>query len=98
MVLQSSPMNSTKSREVIWGGRIITAAKINAEQARRRAVAAGREADRAGAHCVAPSNGGLRRAGATLTNHRPMPQRRLWRPPSLQGLVNNKANMEHSRA
>jgi hypothetical protein len=47
MVLQSSPMNSTKSREVIWGGRIITAAKINAEQARQRAVEAVREADRA---------------------------------------------------
>jgi hypothetical protein len=45
-------MNSTKSREVIWGGRIITAAKINAEQARQRAVEAVREADRAGAHCA----------------------------------------------
>jgi hypothetical protein len=38
-------MTSTKSREVIWGGRIV-AAKISAEQARRRAVEAVREADR----------------------------------------------------
>jgi hypothetical protein len=40
------PMNSTKSREVILSGRIM-AAKISAEQARERAVAAVREADRA---------------------------------------------------
>jgi hypothetical protein len=43
------PMNSTKSREVIWGGRI-RAAKANAESARRRAMEAAREADRAEAH------------------------------------------------
>jgi hypothetical protein len=42
-------MNSTKSREVIWGGRV-SAAKINAEQARKRAVEAVREADRTEAH------------------------------------------------
>jgi len=42
-------MNSTKSREVIWGGRV-SAAKINAEQARNRAVGAVREANRAEAH------------------------------------------------
>ena len=42
-------MNSTKSREVIWGGRV-GAAKINAEQARKRAREAAREADRAEAH------------------------------------------------
>lgn len=42
-------MNSTKSRGVIWGGRI-SAAKINAEQARKRAREAAREADRAEAH------------------------------------------------
>ena len=42
-------MNSTKSREVIWGGRV-SAAKINAEHARKRAVEAIREADRAEAH------------------------------------------------
>jgi hypothetical protein len=42
-------MNSTKSREVIWGGRI-RAAKMNAEQARQRAIETAREADRAEAH------------------------------------------------
>jgi hypothetical protein len=42
-------MNSTKSREVIWGGRI-SAAKISAEQARKCATEAIREADRAEAH------------------------------------------------
>ena len=42
-------MSSTKSREVIWGGRI-TAAKLNAEHARNRATEAVREADRAEAH------------------------------------------------
>jgi len=42
-------MNSTKSREVIWGGRV-NAAKINAEHARKRATEALREADRAEAH------------------------------------------------
>jgi hypothetical protein len=39
-------MSSTKSREVIWGGRI-GAAKINAESARERAKEAAREADSA---------------------------------------------------
>src|SRR6266550_4639078 len=42
-------MSSTKSREVIWGGRI-DAAKINAESARQRALEAAREADRAEAY------------------------------------------------
>jgi hypothetical protein len=42
-------MNSTKSREVIWGGRI-RAAKMNAEHARQRTIEAAREADRAEAH------------------------------------------------
>jgi hypothetical protein len=42
-------MNATKSREVIWGGRV-SAAKLNAEAARKRAVEAVREADRAEAH------------------------------------------------
>ena len=42
-------MNATKSREVIWGGRI-GATKISAEQACKRAVEAVREADRAEAH------------------------------------------------
>jgi hypothetical protein len=39
-------MNATKSREVIWGNRI-SAAKADAEHARKRAVEAAREADRA---------------------------------------------------
>jgi hypothetical protein len=39
-------MNSTKSREVIWGGRV-SAAKITPEHARRQAVEAVREEDRA---------------------------------------------------
>ena len=42
-------MNATKSREVIWGGRV-SAAKISAEEACKRAVEAVREADRAEAH------------------------------------------------
>ncbi|WP_407174524.1 hypothetical protein [Bradyrhizobium sp. STM 3562] len=42
-------MNSTKSREVIWGGRV-SAARVNAEAARKRATEAIREADRAEAH------------------------------------------------
>jgi hypothetical protein len=42
-------MNATKSREVIWGGRV-RAAKMNAEQARKRAVEAARDADRAEAY------------------------------------------------
>jgi hypothetical protein len=40
------PPMSTKSREVIYGGRII-GAKIRAEGARKRAAEAVREADRA---------------------------------------------------
>ena len=39
-------MSATKSREVIWGGRI-KLAKMNAEHARKRAEEAAREADRA---------------------------------------------------
>jgi hypothetical protein len=42
-------MNSTKSRERIWGGQI-RAAKMNAEAARQRATEATREADRAEAY------------------------------------------------
>src|SRR4051794_41898898 len=38
----------TKSREVIWGGRV-GAAKISAEHARKRAIEAAREADAADA-------------------------------------------------
>jgi hypothetical protein len=39
----------TKSREVIYGGRV-RAAKMNADRARKLAVEAAREADRAEAH------------------------------------------------
>jgi len=41
-----SPMNATKSREVIWGDRV-RAAKAGAEHAHKRAFEAAREADRA---------------------------------------------------
>jgi hypothetical protein len=43
------PAMGTRSREVIWGGRI-GAAKINAEEAHRRAKEAAREADHAEAY------------------------------------------------
>jgi len=55
-------MNATKSREVIWGGRV-SAAKISAEEARKRAVEAVREADRAGGSRLVAANGGLRWPG-----------------------------------
>ena len=42
-------MDSTKSREFIWGGRI-RAAKMNAEHARKHALVAERNADRAEAY------------------------------------------------
>ena len=42
-------MASTKSRQVLWSGRIM-AAKINAEHARQRAVEVIPEADRAEAY------------------------------------------------
>ena len=41
----------TKSREVIYGGRV-RAAQVNAERARKLAIEAAREADRAEAHAV----------------------------------------------
>jgi hypothetical protein len=44
-------MDSTKSREVIWGGRN-RAAKMNAERAGQHVTEAAREADRAEAHAV----------------------------------------------
>ena len=52
------PINSTKSREVIWGGRIM-AAKVGAEHGRNRAVEAVREADRAEAHACSMRMGGF---------------------------------------
>ena len=68
------PAMGTKSREVIWGGRI-GAAKINAEEARRRAKEAARAAEHAEAYAFA-AHGGLRWACATVPNHLAMPQRR----------------------
>jgi hypothetical protein len=78
-------MNATKSREVIWGGRIM-AAKISAERARKRAVEAVREADRAEARGggawggVVPADGRLWRAGAALPGHRLVSKRRIPLP------------------
>src|SRR6516225_1569037 len=57
----------TKSREVIWSGRIM-ATKTRAQEARQRAQEAAREADRAE---VAGPHGRLWRPGATLPDHRP---------------------------
>jgi hypothetical protein len=68
---------STKSRQVIYGSRI-AGAKIRAEEARKRAVEAAREADRADAEAMVHPHGRLWRTGAAVPNHRPMPQRRLW--------------------
>jgi len=48
----------TKSREVIYGGRI-RAAKMNVDRARKLAVEAAREADRAEAHALVPAYGRL---------------------------------------
>jgi hypothetical protein len=61
----------SKSREVIYGGRII-GAKIRAEGA-RAAQKAVREADRAAAAMVDP-DGSLWRTGATIADDRAMPQ------------------------
>jgi hypothetical protein len=60
----------TKSREVIYGGRV-RAAKMNADRARKLAVEAAREADRAEAHAV-PAYGRLWWTGSALANHRAM--------------------------
>jgi hypothetical protein len=65
----------TKSREVIYGGRV-RAAKMNADRARKLAVEAAREADRAEAHAF-PAYGGLWRTSSALANHRAMSQRGL---------------------
>ena len=64
-------MSSTKSREVIWGGRI-GAAKINAENARQRATEAAREADCAEALRMVTANGRLWWTGAAVANYRGM--------------------------
>lgn len=63
---------STKSREVIYGSRII-GAKIRAEDARQRATAAAREADRAEAEAVVDPDGRLRWASAAVADDRAMP-------------------------
>ena len=60
---------STKSREVLFGSRI-RGAKIRAEGARERAKQAVREADRAEAEAWSIRMGGVRRAGATITDDR----------------------------
>jgi hypothetical protein len=68
---------STKSREVIYGGQI-AGAKIRAEAARKRAVEAARDADRAEADaCMVDPHGGLWRPRTALTDHRPMSEWRL---------------------
>jgi hypothetical protein len=67
----------SRSREVIYGGRIIDA-RIRAEGAREAAKKAVREADRAAAEPMVDPDGSLWRAGATVANDRAMPQRRLW--------------------
>jgi hypothetical protein len=68
---------STKSREVIYGGRII-GAKIRAEGAREAAQKAVREADRAAAELLVDPDGSPWRTGAAVSDGRAMPQRRLW--------------------
>jgi hypothetical protein len=50
-------MSSTKSREVIWGGRI-GVAKINAESARRRAIEAAPRSKACGSQRMVAPNGG----------------------------------------
>lgn len=68
---------STKSREVIWGGRIM-GAQMRAQDARQRAQDALREADRAEAAGMVGPHGRLRRACPALPDHRSMHQRRTW--------------------
>jgi hypothetical protein len=67
----------SKSREVIYGGRII-GARIRAEGAQEAAQKAVREADRAAAELWSIQMEALWRAGAALANDRAMPQWRLW--------------------
>jgi hypothetical protein len=66
---------STKTREVIWGSRIM-GAKMRAETARQEAREAARAADRAEAEAVG-SHGRLWWAGAAEPNHRSTPERWL---------------------
>ena len=66
---------STKSRQTIYGGRII-GAEIRAQGAREAAQKAIREADRAEAESMVDPDGRLWRTRPTLPDHRAMPQ---WR-------------------
>ena len=67
---------STKTREVIWGSRIM-GAKMRAETARKEARKAARAADRAEAEAMVGPHGGLWRPSPAIANHRPVPERRL---------------------
>jgi hypothetical protein len=80
---------STKTREVIWGGRIM-GAKMRAETARQEARKATRAADRAEAEAVVGPHGRLWRPGPAVPNDRPMPQRRLWLAGDLVLSMQNK--------
>jgi hypothetical protein len=60
---------STKSRQVIYGGRII-GAKIRAADAREAAQKAIRETDRAAAGTMVDPDGSVWRAGAAVADHR----------------------------
>jgi hypothetical protein len=66
---------STKSREVIWGGRIM-GADIRAKGAREAAQRAVREADRAEAESLVDLHGGLWRTRPAGPDDRAVPQRR----------------------
>jgi hypothetical protein len=66
----------SKSREVIYGGRII-GAKIRADGACEAAQKAVREAHRASAGAMVDSDGSLWRTGAALSDDRAVPQWRL---------------------
>jgi len=63
---------STKSREVIYGGRIV-GAKIRAADAREAAERAIREADRAAAELWSIQMEAYGGASAALADHRSMP-------------------------
>jgi hypothetical protein len=67
---------STKTREVIWGGRIM-GADMRAETARQEARKAARAADRAEAEGMVDPHGRLWRPGPAVPNDRPMPEWRL---------------------
>jgi hypothetical protein len=61
----------TKSREVIYGSRV-RAAKMNTNRARKLAVEAAREGDRAEAHALSLRMEGFWGTGSALANHRAM--------------------------